>query len=72
MCVLLGFRVFVCSNRRQCGGGYPLKIKLGESPSAVSQEESELQPQLLLSLLKKIDWQALVQTAAEVRVHSNP
>ncbi|XP_026190038.1 multifunctional methyltransferase subunit TRM112 homolog A-like [Cyclospora cayetanensis] len=62
---LLTHNLLMC-NRRQCSGGYPLLIKLGEAPSATKHEETELQTPLLLSLLKKLDWQALVQTASEL------
>ncbi|KAL8444385.1 hypothetical protein Emag_005480 [Eimeria magna] len=59
-------------NRKQCSGGYPLKIVLGEGPQATSQEQNEVQQQLLLSLLQKLDWGALVQTAAELGMDLPP
>ncbi|CDJ45452.1 hypothetical protein, conserved [Eimeria tenella] len=61
-------------NRRQCSGGYPLKIKLAEDAAAAAavKEETQLQRQLLLSLLQKLDWGALRQTAAELGIDLPP
>lgn len=68
---LLTHNLLMC-NRKQCPGGYPLKIQLAEGPEATAQEESEMQTQLLLSLLRKLDWNALVQTAAELGLDLPP
>ncbi|CDJ59166.1 hypothetical protein, conserved, partial [Eimeria maxima] len=61
-------------NRRQCPGGYPLIIKIEEEKKeeATVIVQTNLQKQLLLSLLHKLDWQALVQTAADLGIDLPP
>ncbi|CDI82549.1 hypothetical protein, conserved [Eimeria acervulina] len=68
---LLTHNLLMC-NRRQCSGGYPLKIELGDSEAATVAVETELQKQLLLSLLQKLDWSALVSTAAKLGIDLPP
>ncbi|ESS36235.1 Trm112p family domain-containing protein [Toxoplasma gondii VEG] len=69
---LLTHNLIAC-NRRQCTGGFPLKIVVDEkSEDATTVEPSEFQPELVKQLLGKLDWEALVKTADQFGLQLPP
>jgi multifunctional methyltransferase subunit TRM112 len=55
---LLTHNMMMC-NRKQCSGGFPLKIVVRDSKNT----ETEFNPNHIKAMLSRIDYDALVQTA---------
>ncbi|CEM35199.1 unnamed protein product [Vitrella brassicaformis CCMP3155] len=66
---LLTHNLLMC-NRKQCTGGFPLRIVLDTDidKDAQSVEESEFRPEFIQHLLPKLDWEALYKTAQELNL----
>ena len=62
-------------NRKQCSGGFPFKVELHTSSAdaqASSVVESEFNADFIRSMLKKIEWTALVETAQSLGLNVLP
>eukprot|EP00922_Rhytidocystis_sp_ex-Travisia-forbesii_P043191 GHVS01064501.1.p1 GENE.GHVS01064501.1~~GHVS01064501.1.p1 ORF type:complete len:127 (+),score=20.77 GHVS01064501.1:110-490(+) len=63
---LLTHNLLMC-NRKQCGGGFPLKIVLTENVQELVQEE-DFNPDFVRNVLEKLDWDALCSTAKSLQL----
>ena len=64
---LLTHNLMMC-NRKQCSGGFPLRIVVRESNST----ETEFNPEQIKSMLSRIEYEALVSSANSVGMTSLP
>ena len=63
---LLTHNLLQC-NRKQCSGGYPLKIRLADVPECTTWIDSnKFNPEFIRNLLKKLSWDALRETATSL------
>lgn len=57
------------SNRKQCTGGFPLRISVKEGTdqeSTLREDSGNYSAEFVRNLMKKLDWDALVDTAKAV------
>lgn len=64
---LLTHNLMMC-NRKQCSGGFPLKVSVRESKTT----ESDFNANHIKAMLSRIDYQALLTTANSLGIHSLP
>jgi multifunctional methyltransferase subunit TRM112 len=64
---LLTHNLMMC-NRKQCSGGFPLRIAVRESKTT----ESEFNPSHIKAMLGRIDYEALLATATSLGLNTLP